>query len=85
MDEEDELKVYWSRPVSRIEKAAFTALPWLLLSIVVGTFIVIFIDASPILRQLNAMLCILYLGGAIYKWYRLKNIHDTNRGVVIDE
>lgn len=72
-----------AKELTRWEKAAFTAHKWLLVSIVLGTFIVLFVENSITLRQLGIVMVLAYLFGAAYKWNRLKTIREAKKGETV--
>lgn len=81
---DDETEVRVVKPISRMEKAFFGTLKWLLFSAVVGTILSFTIDdPNRILGQTVSLICIFYVGGSLYKWYRIKA--TKNLGVGISE
>jgi hypothetical protein len=61
------------RPISRMEKAFFHSLKWLLTCAILGTVLSYTIeDKTGILRQTVLFMCICYISGTLYRWYRYK-------------
>lgn len=73
-DENDKI-----REISRGEKAFFSGLKWLLVSIVLGTVIVVFVEYSQTLRTIVTFMCLSYIVGTFYRWNRMKQIREASK------